>query len=203
MTQSSHVEWCVLLIGGASGVGKTTVAAQVAARLGAAWLMVDDLRLALTRSGVPTPDADAVDAFDAPGGLVALGAMMTPAVEVVIEHHVDLHIPVVIEGDGILPALFDRPSVRARATKGRTRAVFLYEPDLEVFYASHRGRGRGLTHRAHAEKNFLFGKWLKQEAAQRGLPALPSRPWETLADRILTASGLARYVRPGPLPPTA
>ena len=60
--------WLVLLLGGPSGVGKTTAAVQVAARLGAAWLTVDDLRLALARSGVPIPIADEVGAFDAPGG---------------------------------------------------------------------------------------------------------------------------------------
>jgi 2-phosphoglycerate kinase len=180
----------VLLIGGPSGVGKTTVAVEVAARLGAAWLMVDDLRLALARSGLPVPIADEVGAFDAPGGLLAVGALMTPAVEVVIENHVDGHIPVVIEGDGILPSLFERASVRARAANGRVRAVFLYEPDEEALYGSHRSRGRGLTDRPHARKNFLFGQWLKREAERRGLPTLPARPWDTLADRILAASRL-------------
>src|SRR5437867_5415951 len=55
MTRIAAAEWLVLLIGGPCGVGKTTVAAQVAARLGAAWLMVDDLRLALARSGPLNP----------------------------------------------------------------------------------------------------------------------------------------------------
>jgi hypothetical protein len=35
------------------------------------------------------------------------------------ENHVDCGIRVVIEGDGILPTLLDRPSVRERATGGR------------------------------------------------------------------------------------
>ena len=66
------MDWFVLLIGGPSGVGKTTVAPEIARRLGAGWLMVDDLRLALARSGLPVPNADAVGRFDAPGGLVTL-----------------------------------------------------------------------------------------------------------------------------------
>ncbi len=108
--------WLVLLIGGPSGVGKTTAAAQVARRLGASWLQVDDLRLALARSGLPVPDADAVGTFDAPGGLVALGELLTAAIEVVVENHVDQRNPVVIEGDAILPSLFDRQSARLRST---------------------------------------------------------------------------------------
>ena len=81
--------WQVLLIGGPSGIGKSTVAAEVALRLGVPWLMVDDLRLALQRCGLPIPDADAVETFDGPGGLVALGKAVAPAIEVVIENHVN------------------------------------------------------------------------------------------------------------------
>jgi 2-phosphoglycerate kinase len=183
--------WFVLLIGGPSGIGKTTVAAQVAQRLGVPWLMVDDLRLALERSGVPVPDSQLVGTFDAPGGLVTVGELMTPAIEVVIENHVDQRIPVVIEGDGILPSLFERASVRARATEGRIRAVFLYEPDADALYANMQARRVGLFSQAHARKNFLYGKWLRQEAERRGLPTVAARPWHTLVDRILAASGLS------------
>jgi 2-phosphoglycerate kinase len=110
----------VLLLGGPSGIGKTTIAAQVARRLDWSWLMVDDLRLALVRSGGPVPDSNLIDAIDAPGGLVSVGEAMAPAIEVVIENHVDQRHPVVIEGDGILPSLFERTSVRARPTSSRT-----------------------------------------------------------------------------------
>ncbi len=190
---NSGAEWSVLLIGGPSGIGKTTVAAQLARRLDVSWLMVDDLRLALARSGVPIPDSGAVMTFDAPGGLVTVGGLLTPAVEVVIENHVDQRYPVVIEGDGILPSLFDRPSVRARATHGRIRAVFLHEPDADALHANFVARSRDgwrADLQAHARKNFLFGQWVKQDAEQRGLSCVAARPWDTLVERILTASEL-------------
>ena len=195
-----HQTWQVLLIGGPSAIGKTTIAAEVARRLGVPWLMVDDLRLALQRCGLPIPDADVVETFDRPGGLVALGDAIAPAIEVVIENHVDQGIPIVIEGDGILPSLFDRTSVRARATNGRVRAVFLTEDDEDALYANFQARQRGLRTSAHAQKNFLFGQWLKREAERRGIPLAPARPWQSLADRVLLASGLpcirAGYVSP-------
>jgi len=50
MAPHPAVPWYVLFIGGPSGFGKTTVAAEVARRLGASWLQVDHLRLALARS---------------------------------------------------------------------------------------------------------------------------------------------------------
>jgi hypothetical protein len=59
-------DWRVLLIGGHSGAGKSTVAERLARRHGTAWLMVDDLRLALQRSRavLPTPEATAALHFD-------------------------------------------------------------------------------------------------------------------------------------------
>lgn len=182
----------MLLIGGPSGVGKTTVAIQVAQRLGASWLEVDDLKLALERSGVSVPNPDAVAQFDGPGGLVALGTMITPAIEAVVENHVDQRNPLVIEGDSILPSLFDRASVRARAVQGQTRAVFLCEPDEDALYQSMLSRRRGLFSSEHAHKHFLHGQWLQQEAERRGLPIVAARPWDTLVDRILIASGLSQ-----------
>jgi 2-phosphoglycerate kinase len=125
--------WDVLLLGGHSGTGKSTVAARLARRFGMAWLMADDLRLALQRSRavLPSPAATAALRFHATPGwwrhsperlqeaLIADGEALSPALEVVIENHVDQGLPVVLEGDAVLPALLARPPVRARAHGGR------------------------------------------------------------------------------------
>ena len=183
----------VLLIGGSSGIGKTTVAPLVAARLGWAWLMVDDLRLALMRSGLPIPDSPRAEAFDPEDGLVAVGEAVSPAIEVVIENHVDQRMPVVIEGDCILPSIFERDSVRVRATGGRVRAVYLTEPDVDALYANIVARGADTGRedsRWYARRSAAYGEWLRAEAERRGLPTIPARPRETLVDRILAASEL-------------
>jgi hypothetical protein len=173
-----------------------TVAAQVGQRLGVAWSQVHDLRLALQRTCVQIPHSSPVGTFDAPDGLLTVGESLTPAIEVVMERHVDQRSRIVIEGDAVLPSLFERAAVHERATKGCIRAVFLYELDEGALYAGHRIRGRGFTDRAHVRKNVLFGQWLKQEADQRALPTVPARPWTTLADRILAASGLSHHAPP-------
>ncbi len=194
MNPVSGVEWFVLLIGGPSGIGKTTVAAQVARRLDVPWLMVDDLRLALMRSGLPIPDNPRAEAFDPKDGLLAIGETVSPAIEVVIENHVDQRIPVVIEGDGILPSLFERESVRTRATGGGIRAVYLAEPDPDALYANLVARGADTWRddlRWYARRSAAFGEWLSAEATRRGFPTVPARPRESLADRILSASRLA------------
>lgn len=54
-------------------------------------------------------------------------------------------------------------------------------------------RARGITNMAESElrteasAKWLFGRWLAEQAAQRDLPILAPRPWDTLTDRILTA----------------
>jgi 2-phosphoglycerate kinase len=53
---SAKTTWKVLLIGGSSGVGKSSIARQLGRRFGTPWMQVDDLRLALQRSRVILPE---------------------------------------------------------------------------------------------------------------------------------------------------
>ncbi len=198
----------VLLIGGASGVGKTRVAKQLGLRLGASWLHVDDVRLAFQRSRVTLPArTEALYFFEETpalwtlpperlrDGLIGVGQVLSPALEVIIENHVDTVAPVVIEGDAILPSLLSRPSVRDRVSKGHVQAVFLVEVEEEVVFTNIVARGRGLGERPETElrtearAKWLYGQWLADGARRSGLPVLKPRPWSTLVERILAARG--------------
>ena len=202
-----QASWMVLLIGGPSGVDKSTVAEQISRRSGIAWLMVDDLRLALQRSRVVLPErTQALYFFEETPGVrrlpserrrdasIAVGEVMSPAIEVVVENHVDQAIAVIIEGDGILPSLLDRPPIRMRATNGRIRAIFIIEPDERTLLANMIARGRGMTGwseeevRNDARAMWLYGQWLADEARRYGAPVLEPRPWQTLVQRVLEAS---------------
>jgi hypothetical protein len=112
----------VLLLGGQSGSGKSTVARHMERHLDMSWLQVDDLRLALQRSQVTLPrHTDDLYYFletkdvwrQSPellrDRLIAVGELMFPAIEVVVEHHIDQNLPAVVEGDGILPVVEPRP----------------------------------------------------------------------------------------------
>lgn len=153
--------WAVLLIGGSSGVGKTTLARRIGRQLGRSVVHVDDLRLALQHSRVHLPDAagtaalncfwEAPDVWQYPpadlrDALIAVGSALAPAIEVVAANHIDQAEmgPIVIEGDNIVTALVARPMIheRATATSRRVRGLFLVEPDEGTLLANSMARGR-------------------------------------------------------------
>lgn len=199
--------WEVLLIGGVSGAGKSTAAAELARRLAIPWLGVDDLRLALQWSRVSLPERTEELYFflDTPAvwtlpperlrdALIAIAEIMSPAVEIVTESHLFTGVPLIIEGDGIHPALLARETLQSRAANGRLRAVFVHEPDENALFANYLDRERGIDAQAEAElrnearAKTLFSAWIAREAERYGLPVIPSRPFETLGDRIALAA---------------
>jgi 2-phosphoglycerate kinase len=206
------MNWRVLLIGGSSGVGKTAVAQGLARLFGISALLVDDIRLAIQQVTTPAqiPDlhtfvSDQEAALLSPeqirDGLIAVGRALVPALKIVVAHHVVVEGtgPVIVEGDGILPELAaqhrfgELKHFWGLQTEHEVRSVFLFEEDEQAILQSMHARGRGFQdlaaeeQRAMARSSWLYGQWLRDEAAARGLPLLPARPWDTLLDRVLAA----------------
>ncbi len=148
MRKTSNQNPTVLLIAGSSGTGKSTVAAEIGIHRGVPWLGVDDLRLAFQHSKVILPERTGdlyyfVDIEERPHlwesdpellcrQLIAVGEVMAPAIEIVIEHHIAQNEPIIIEGDGILPLLLQRPVLQALRVSGKLCSVILIEPDEET-----------------------------------------------------------------------
>jgi 2-phosphoglycerate kinase len=209
-----QLSWTALLIGGPSGSGKSTVAKHIARHFGASWLHVDDLRLALqwSHASLSTPEETAAlyffeetpDVLRLPAerlrdGLIGVGRALSPALEKVIDNHITIAEPVVIEGDAILPSLFTRPRLRAHVTGGHMQAIFVVEPEESAILANLLDRGRGIAGytdaelRTRARAYWLYGHWLAGEARRRGgLPVQEPQPWSTLADRTVDAIGTMR-----------
>lgn len=191
----------VILIGGSSGTGKTRAATELARRHQASLLLADDLRLALQRE-IPVSEnpalhffADGADylsrlkATEIRDGLVGVATVVSHALEIVVAHHLHVKLPIVIEGDGILPSLAAASSFAGREASGRVRGVFLDETDPGQILANSLQRGRGAERARPGEENrfaessALFGSWIATEAERLHLPVIESRPWETLVDR--------------------
>jgi 2-phosphoglycerate kinase len=208
MPANNRLPWDVLLIGGPSGVGKSTAAKQIARRFGVSWLQVDDLRLALQWSQVRLPDPEDTRKlyfFDTPevwllspeqlrDGFIGVGEALSPAIAKVITNHLAIAEPMVLEGDGLLPSLLARPDIQAWNQSGRVRAVVVAPPDEEAILANMLARGRGTPGRseselqANARANWLYGAWLAAEARRFGVLVLGSEPLDTLGDGIVDAT---------------
>jgi 2-phosphoglycerate kinase len=209
-TIQSQPEWKVLLIGGSSGLGKTTMAQAVARHFGISTLLVDDIRLALQQITLPDQQpglhvfsTDQEAAQRSPeqirDGLIEVGQAILPALKIIMAHHVvvDGVGPIVIEGDGILPQLASQQEFGelkhfwGLRTEREIRALFLFEPEEEIIFQNFLKRGRGFQELAPKEQrqlvhaSWLYGQWLSQEVQRYQLPLIPVRPYETLLERVL------------------
>jgi 2-phosphoglycerate kinase len=203
--RSDQPDWEVLLIGGPSGVGKTVAATQLARQLGIPCLEVDDIRLALQYSRVrlsTEAETSALYFLETEGiwrlsptrlrdALIAVGEVLSPALEIIVANHVATRAPVIIEGDGIVPSLLARPSIRDYAEKDVVRAVFVVEADEAAIRKGILMRARGTAGKTEEEldvqasTSWLYGQWLAREAERYGLEVLEGSPWASLAERIL------------------
>lgn len=196
------VPFKVLLIGGVSGVGKSEAAATLSRRFGIPWLQVDDLRLALQFSGLVAREQhpalfsflDRSDWQTTPENyrdkLIAVGRTITHALRIVVESHLATDVPVIIEGDGILPEF--AATIAREYDEGAVRSVFVIEDNTDFLLNNMLRRGRELDNRATSETRrtesqakALYSRWLEEEARRYHLPTLRPLPWETLIERIL------------------
>lgn len=181
-------DWRVLVVGGASGMGKTSVSRALARRFAVPVVEVDDIveaLLAVTRpEHLPEvhywrthPEA----AWQAPEAVVerqiAIARALVPALQAVVANHVDTDTPVIIEGDYVLPEL--------AAAGNAVRAVFVHEDDEARVVANYRAREPEAGPQHHrAQVSVLYGRWLAERAGARGVPVVAPRPWHDLADRV-------------------
>lgn len=184
-------DWHVLVIGGASGSGKTMASYPLAEHFGVPLLEIDDLVHALL--AITTPEQqpylhgwrsqpDPADStIEAVAARVRLAEALRPAVEAVILNHIATGSPVIIEGDYLLPSVLSIPGVRG---------VFLHEPDEEQIVQNYLRRepGHGVQ-LARAAVSRRHGDWLATQASVHRAPVLPARPWATIVTRVLYALG--------------
>ena len=191
--------WDVLLIGGAAGTGKTSVSYRLARHFDVGITEVDDLYIALETMTTPEqqpvlhywntkPESVQLSAEQILELQISVSRVMLPALNAVIANHIESNMPVILEGDYILPELIVQKNDASLWETDRVRTLFLYEPDerqiVRNFYRREPEEGEQ-EGRAHV--SWLFGEWLKKECERYGLPALPATPWESLHHRIVNA----------------
>jgi 2-phosphoglycerate kinase len=200
--------WRVLLVGGASGVGKTVLAQALSRHYDVSLLLVDDMRLALQQVTTPeqqpalhyfltTPDVWRQPEDNLLAGFVGVAETLAPALGKIMSHHLTDGGPLIIEGDCIAPTIVGEqspvlPHIPDAGLMRGVRALFVDEPDEETIFANMRARGRGFERmppeeqRANAHGVWRYGGWLREEAEKYHAPVIPARPWETFFERALT-----------------
>src|SRR4051794_11113493 len=188
--------WQVLLFGGASGVGKTSVSYRLAQEFRVGLTEVDDFHIVLKHMTTPeqqpalhffrlhAAEVLRMDDEQMLAHILDTSDAMSGAMELVIGNHLASSAPVVLEGDFLLPSLAVRPAYDGVAADGQVRAVFLYEEDEQQILRNYRAReGTDQPHRARV--SWYHSEWLRREAARLGLPAVPARPWDTVLERVI------------------
>lgn len=181
--------WDILLIGGASGSGKTSISLPLARLYEIDLVRVDDFQVLL--KALTTPESNPSIHFEktrpnwrnegVEGSLKLLkeiGQMMIPGLTAVINDHLEENIPMVLEGDFILPEL------AAAFQNPRIKSVFIHEPSKEQILQNYLAR-EGSHQQFRAEGSYSYGRWLVDNCTKFNIPIVESRPWDTLMKRTI------------------
>lgn len=181
----------------ASGTGKTRLSYRLALEFGIAITEVDDFQVVLERMTSPEqqpalhfwrthPDPGSLSAEEIHEQGLDILEVMLPALEAVVENHLESAAPLILEGDFIHPALVACDAFGDEPNAGRVRGVFLYEPDegqvVQNLLTREPATGPQTT---RARVSVLGAAWIRDTCEELGIAALPARPWDTLFDRAL------------------
>jgi 2-phosphoglycerate kinase len=179
--QASGSPGCrVLLLTGASGTGKSTVAQHLGRTAAADVIHVDDIRVVLesaahgadadtfrrgrqTAVDTTVPVASAVDAWTAVAALTSRALRQLLLMRVIYGHRL------LVEGDTITPAMLSSPPLSQLAARGLLTCVVLETRSRQQLAAHLRQRDRGFSaltqaaQRREIERNWLYRRWLRTQ----------------------------------------
>jgi 2-phosphoglycerate kinase len=190
--------WHVLLLGGASGVGKTSISYRLAQHYRTGLTEVDDFQVILERMTTPEQhpvfhfwgthreEAERMSDEEHIAFFLEYAAALEEALASVIENHLETRMPVILEGDFILPSLAVRALHGDRESSGQVRALFVCE-DSEAQIARNYRRRDGYEQPQRAHVSYRVNGWLHAEAKSLGVPTIAARPWTTALSRAIGA----------------
>ena len=189
----------VVLVGGSSSTGKTTLAHGLAQRLGADHVQVDDLRRGVqdprVRFLAETPNPWRLRPSVLCSVLRHAAEAMRPLLVEVVDHAVQSARRLVLEGEGLDPSLAAR-----YGDDECVRSLFVVEFDRERLARTLLARSASFALLSFAEQqavvatNALYCRWLQTECRRHRLNCLASQPWATLrarAEGLVTAQDAA------------
>lgn len=188
---NNNRNWTVLLIGGSSGTGKSSIAYELAKYYGVNVMEVDDIHLSIetvtTKDAYPAihywdngPDWKAIGVEGNVNWLINVGKEMLPVLKALVNRHLEDNLPIIIEGDFIHPELalaFDNPEVKL---------IYISEPDINQIIQNYLSREGGEPQQYRAEISIAYGKWIADACKQHNIKIIDARPWDTALSRIIS-----------------
>lgn len=182
--------WTVLFIGGASGIGKSSIAYEIARFYGVNVLEVDDVHLSVktvtTKESFPaihywnsSVDWKDIGVDGNVNWLIDVSKEMTPILKEIVNRHIKDKLPIIIEGDFIYPEFtisFDNPEVKS---------IFVNESDINQILQNYLSREGGDLQHYRAEISIAYGKWITETCNQNGIRVIEPRPWNTVLKRAI------------------
>jgi hypothetical protein len=196
----------VILIGSASGIGKSTVASELAKELGIKHLIETDFIREIVRGIIGPEYAPALhkSSFDAyttirdkekfkeskkdliEAGFEAHASLVIPAIEKVIKRAVDDFDDVVIEGVHLVPGLVNTEKFKNDASIH----FFILSADEDVHKERFVKRAmkikRGGKHLEYFKENRIIHDYLVEQANEHGVPVINNQSIECTLKRMLS-----------------
>lgn len=187
---STGRNWTVLLIGGPSGVGKSSIAYALAHHYGINVWEIDDLVEALKALTGPQalpavhrwstgPDWKEVGIAGNVDWLMQVSREVEAGLGAVVQNHLEAGVPVIIEGDFLSPeftATFVGPAVRS---------LFIVEQDKAQIIENYMAREGPEKQTYRADISAAYGQRIQQACERLGVPYLAARPWDTAVQRAI------------------
>ena len=192
----------LILLGGSAGSGKTTVAQTMARDLGAQWLQLDTVWIAMkAAAGHGSSTFSVLDVAsrmrlgrdsddDALAAHVAASEAVCAVLPEVFAFELDTHPVLVADGAWLLPSFV----AGLELPDTQVSCVFLRHADVDGVAAALAPRlGGRPPQQRHIRMNRLiwqYGAWVCEQARVHDLSVVDSRPFVTLSDRARAALAL-------------
>jgi len=187
------MNWIVLIIGGASGSGKSELAYKTANKYGVSVLEFDDIHNAVK----PFASPDEFPAIHDHDGhkwmelgvernvnwLKDVSREMFDTLKRIVDRHIEDNVPVIIEGD------FIHPELTASMENKKVKVLYVQEPDIKQVIDNYLLREGGKPQAFRADISNKHGNWIADVCRSNGGKLIESRPWDTVLDRAIEIIG--------------
>jgi 2-phosphoglycerate kinase len=192
----------LILVGGSAGSGKTSVARTLAGDLGAGWLQLDTVWIAMKAAA--SQGSSAYSLLDVAGRMgrggdsddellaahVAASEAVCEVLPALFAFELDARSVLVADGAWLLPSFI----AGLELPETEVRCVFLHHADVTgVAAALAPRRGGRPAQDRHMRMNrqiWHYGAWVCEQARVHNLPVLDPVPFATLTDRTRAALSL-------------